>query len=272
MRCGPRRYPGGLAQQGWRDCRDPGRDGHGGGIVTADGSMPPAPLADADSQAAAVAALRALAGLDPARRAHWSARLAAAAGPVSADFGPEVMALDAADRPVPGPASQLGWLLWADALDAGRPRPRRPSGWSEPDVLTRFGVRTLSAEHPAFRADGYHRGSIWPFDNWIAWAGLRRHGEREAAERVRAGVLRGAGRAGALPGAVRGGPRTAGCSGIPMANRVQAWTVGAVVAFTTGCDRPLPPALAAGPDQQRQRHHAHDRQQQPEQRPSACCR
>ena len=77
-------------------------------------------------------------------------------------------------------------------------------------MLTRFGVRTLSAEHPAFRMHGYHRGTIWPFDNWIAWAGLRRHGQPQAAERIRSGVLARAARAGPLPGAVRGATGTGG--------------------------------------------------------------
>ena len=37
------------------------------------------------------------------------------------------MALEADDRPVPGAGSQLGWLLWADALSPDATR-RRPSG------------------------------------------------------------------------------------------------------------------------------------------------
>src|SRR6188472_4277865 len=51
VRCGPRTFPGGLSQQGWRDARDPATDAHGGGIVREDGTAPRAPMADADSQA-----------------------------------------------------------------------------------------------------------------------------------------------------------------------------------------------------------------------------
>jgi glycogen debranching enzyme len=232
VRCGPRRYPGGLAQQGWRDCLDPNRDGHGGGIVAVDGSMPAAPLADADSQAVAVAALHALTELDPTRRAHWSARRARLRARLSADFGPEVMALDAADRPVSGAGTQLGWLLWADALD-GPGAAAAAERLAEPDVLTGFGARTLSAGHPRFQAGGYHRGSIWPFDNWITWAGLRRAGHPQTAERVRSGVLRALAELGHYP-ELYAVHRDGRLSGIPMGNRVQAWTVGAVVAFTAG--------------------------------------
>ena len=232
VRCGPRRHPGGLSQQGWRDSRDPAPDGHSGGIVGVDGRAPSAPMADADSQAAAVAALAALAVLEPARAAHWTERWAQLRARLSADFGPEVMALDAADVPVTGAGSQLGWLLWAGALDepaaaAAADRLLRP------DVLTPFGVRTLSADHPGFRVSGYHRGSVWPFDNWLAWGGLRRHGYEDAAERIRSGVLgalRELGRYPELYGVDRGGQLCA----LPAANRVQAWTVGAVVGFDAG--------------------------------------
>ena len=69
VRHGPRRAGGGLAQQGWRDTTDPlDPDTHGGGILREDGSAPAPPLADADSQAVAVAAMRALARLSGERR------------------------------------------------------------------------------------------------------------------------------------------------------------------------------------------------------------
>lgn len=235
VRCGPRRYPGGLAQQGWRDSGDPSSDGSTGGIVTAEGAMPPAPLADADSQAAAVAALRALVGLDPDRRQHWAARLAGLRARLAADFGPDVMALDAHDRPVPGAGSQLGWLLWADALD-GPAAAAAAARLGRPDVLTPFGVRTLSSEHPCFRVDGYHRGSIWPFDNWIAWAGLRRHGAAEVAERIRSGVLAALARLGRYPELYAVTHPAGRVRGLAQANRLQAWTVGAVVAWRDGWD------------------------------------
>ena len=44
---------------------------------------------------------------------RWRARLRAR---IEAAFLPDVMALEADDTPVPGAGSQLGWLLWADAL------------------------------------------------------------------------------------------------------------------------------------------------------------
>ena len=62
-----RRAPGGLVQQGWRDTVDPiaqeGSPSQGSGIVHEDGSAPEPPVADGDTQAAALAGLRGLARL-----------------------------------------------------------------------------------------------------------------------------------------------------------------------------------------------------------------
>ena len=88
-----------------------------------------------------------------------------------------------------------------------------------------MGLRTLSAEHPVFSPEAYHRGSVWPFDSWLGWGGLRAAGRAEDAERVRRGVLSGieaVGRAPELYAVGSDGPEP-----IPIANRVQAWTVGA---------------------------------------------
>jgi glycogen debranching enzyme len=228
VRYGPRKAPGGLVQQGWRDAVAPvERHPYGAGIVRADGSAPEAPLADADTQAAAHAALQALERLDPA--GGWAERTAALRAEVTARFGPDVMAIEADGTPVPGAGSQLGWLLWSGALegDAGEAAADRLVA---PDVLTRYGLRTLSSDHPAFDAHAYHRGSVWPFDNWLGWLGLRAAGRDEDAERVRSGVLAALdelGRAPELYAVTRSGE----LEPVAMSNRVQAWTVGARWAF-----------------------------------------
>ncbi|MDQ6935239.1 MAG: hypothetical protein M3130_08145 [Actinomycetota bacterium] len=234
VRCGPRVSPGGLAQQGWRDCLDPAADPFGGGIVAADGSMPASPLADADSQAAAVAALDALTRLDVERQPHWVRLRDRLRERVGRDFAPDVMARDGADRVVPGAGSQLGWLLWSGALSeqaAGAAVERL----SRPDVHTKYGVRTLSTDHCSFRADGYHRGAVWPFDCWFAWGGLRASGAHGLADQVRDGVRRALAALGRYP-ELYSVSRSGELAAIPVANRVQAWTVGAALAFETGWD------------------------------------
>jgi glycogen debranching enzyme len=208
-----RRAPGGLVQQGWRDSVDPiGSPSRGSGILHEDGSPPEPPVADADTQAAA----------------HAQAGEALAAR-IGAAWDPETMALDAHDRPVRGAGSQLGWLLWAGAPVAGA-----AERLSEPDVLTGFGLRTLSDRHPQFDAFSYHRGSVWPFDSWLGWGGLRAAGHAEAAERVRGGVLAGVERIGHYPELYAVTP--GGSEPIAISNFVQAWTVGAVWALRNEWD------------------------------------
>ncbi len=228
VRCGPRRFSGGLEHQGWRDSRDPAADPHGGGIVQPDGSQPKAPLADIDSQAAAVAGLDALAVLQPERRAHWAGLAARLRARLSGLAMLEPMAVDGDDAVVVGAGSQLGWLLWADALDEAATEVvvRR---LLQPDLLTQYGVRTLSSAHPQFRATGYHRGAVWPFDNWFVWSGLRRIGH-PTADRVRDGVLDALNRLTHYP-ELYSVDREGGLARIDIANQVQAWTVGAAVAF-----------------------------------------
>jgi glycogen debranching enzyme len=211
-----------LSQQGWRDTVDP-QAAYGGGILRPDGTTPESPLADTDSQAAAHAALRALAELDPG--AGWSERADALRTRLSAEFVPDVMAVEAGDRPVRGAGSQLGWLLWADALEPAA-REAAADRLSAPDVLTSFGLRTLSSESPLFAPHNYHRGAVWPFDSWLGYGGLLAAGRPAGAERVRAGVLEALERLKRAPelyAVTRGGE----LEPIALSNRVQAWTAGA---------------------------------------------
>jgi glycogen debranching enzyme len=142
------------------------------------------------------------------------------------------MALDAHDRPVRGAGSQLGWLLWAGAPVAGA-----AERLAEPDVLTDYGLRTLSDRHPQFDPQSYHRGSVWPFDSWLGWGGLRAAGHAEAAERVRRGVLAGVERIGHYPelyAVTKSDPTHPEVA--TLSNFVQAWTVGAVWALRNEWD------------------------------------
>ena len=213
----------------------------GAGIVRLDGSEPAPPLADADTQAVAVAALDALARLDGGRRLG-RARGGAAVGAAS-DWGPDVMALEHDGTPVPGAGSQLGWLLWARALspDAAAAAAERLVA---PDVLTPFGLRTLSTAHPAFRPLAYHRGGGLAVrllarlgraarggPDGRGRARARRRSRCARPARPRAGALRGHGAGELEP--------------VPVANRVQAWTVGARWAFEHEWDGRGPGAVGS---------------------------
>ena len=232
LRHSPGAFAGGLSQQGWRDSIDAAGDADGGGYVRADGSNPSPPLADADTQAVAYAALRAVARMtgEPA----WTARADALRALLSERFGADVMALEAGDVAVAGAGSQLGWLLWADALEPEAAR-AAADRLCEPDVLTGFGLRTLASSDPNFAPANYHRGAVWPFDSWLGWGGLRAAGRVQEAERVRAGVLAALDRLGRAPELYAVGVDGA-LAPIPLSNRVQAWTIGARWALEHGWD------------------------------------
>ena len=186
VRHSPGAFAGGLAQQGWRDTIDAAADADGGGYVRADGTNPAPPLADADTQAVAVAALRALAadrrsGVRPAR---------ALAGAAHRAFGPEVMALEAGDVPVPGRG-----LAARLAAVGGRARARGGAAAAaerlcEPDILTR--VRAAHARRDAIPSFAPATTTAAPSGRSTrGWAGAAcaRAGARERPRRVRTGVL-----------------------------------------------------------------------------------
>jgi glycogen debranching enzyme len=224
VRHAPGEWPA-LTQQGWRDAFDPTDPAEGGsGILRPDGTAPEPPLADLDSQAVAHAALRAL---------GWEDRAAALRERLSA-LVPDVVAVEAGDRPVEGAGSQLGWLLWADALD-GDARALAAERLCAPDILTGYGLRTLSSESPVFDPHNYHRGAIWPFDSWLGWGGLRAAGRPADAERVRTGVLTALDRLGRAP-ELYAVSDDRGPEPVALSNRVQAWTIGARRALEQGWD------------------------------------
>jgi glycogen debranching enzyme len=223
VRHGPRRAPGGLVQQGWRDAEDPVDPGnHGAGILQPGGEVPAAPLADADTQAVSAVALRALSVLS--NEGRWGQAASKLAARVEESFDLETLALAGDGRKVAGAGSHLGWMLWADVLSPVA-RDEAAERLCRSDLLTQWGLRTLSSRHPLFASTAYHRGAVWPFDSWLGWGGLRAAGQAAAAERLRRGTLAAIESIGGAPelfAVAADGPQP-----IPIANRVQAWTVGA---------------------------------------------
>jgi glycogen debranching enzyme len=81
----------------------------------------------------------------------------------------------------------------------------------------------------------YHRGSVWPFDSWLGWGGLRAAGRAAEAERVRRGVLAALDQLGRSP-ELYAVSRAGAVEPVPLSNRVQAWTVGAQWALANEWD------------------------------------
>ncbi|MGH7152797.1 MAG: amylo-alpha-1,6-glucosidase [Acetobacteraceae bacterium] len=93
--------------------------------------------------------------------------------------------LDGQKRPVWTVASNPGHLLWSGIVPEERAG-RVVQRLMQPDMNSGWGIRTLSAEHPAYNPYSYQNGSVWPHDNGIIAYGFKRYGyATEAAEIAR---------------------------------------------------------------------------------------
>jgi glycogen debranching enzyme len=93
------------------------------------------------------------------------------------------LALDADGKPVPAISSNPGHCLLMGLLDGARADATVRRLMAD-DMCCGWGLRTLSSRYPTFNPMSYHNGSIWPHDNSIVAAGLRRSGYDAAALRV----------------------------------------------------------------------------------------
>src|SRR4029453_10065994 len=93
------------------------------------------------------------------------------------------MALDGEKRPVAAISSNPAHGLYCGIVDPDKagPMARRLLA---PDMYSGWGVRTLSKSAAAYNPMSYHNGSIWPHDNAIIGAGLRRYGFAKATNRL----------------------------------------------------------------------------------------
>jgi glycogen debranching enzyme len=173
----------GLRNQVWKDSGD--------SLLLEDGSNPDPPVAWVEVQGYAVAAFRrALTilqarGVEPALQAIIAQRIALIEQQLDRFWLPDetclAMALTREKQPVPLVSSNAGHILWCDALRDARKVEALAQRLLHDDLLTDWGLRTLSAQSYAFDPFSYHRGSIWPFDNAITAAALWRLGNHDAA-------------------------------------------------------------------------------------------
>jgi glycogen debranching enzyme len=180
-----RRSPAGLRNQGWKDSHD--------AIVHADGTLAEGPIALVEVQGYAYAAkltiavvYEALGAPDVAanlRKQAQELRHAFNEAFWNPEEGTFALALDGRKRQVASVASNAGHCLYsgiADPEKAGRVAERLMAA----DMFSGWGVRTLSSSCPAFNPMSYHNGSVWPHDNAIIAAGLKRYGHDDAVNRI----------------------------------------------------------------------------------------
>jgi glycogen debranching enzyme len=145
------------------------------------------------------------------------------------DLGYYALALDGDKRPVDALTSNIGHLLWSGIVDDDRAEqvvaqllgPRLFSGW---------GVRTMAEGDGGYNPIGYHQGTVWPHDNSLIAAGLRRYGYDEEAATISFGILEAAQYfLGRLPETFAGYPRALTQFPVeyPTACSPQAWATAA---------------------------------------------
>ena len=91
------------------------------------------------------------------------------------ESGYYAFALDGDKRKVLTVASNPGHCLWAGIVPQERAA-KVVKRLMAPDMWSGWGIRTLSALHPAFNPYNYQTGSVWPHDNAIIALGFKRYG------------------------------------------------------------------------------------------------
>jgi glycogen debranching enzyme len=231
------RSPGAGPHQGWKDSDTAIVDEYGRGVGP--------PLATSELQGYHYAALR-----------HAASAFAALGEPVTAarlvararrlrrrfhaaywmpDHGCYAIALDRDGRQVRSVNSNDGHLLSTGILPA-RVAGRVARRLFAPDMFSGWGIRTLSADNPAYNPFSYHRGSVWPVEAATIAFGLARYGCVEELHRLAEATFAAAAlfEGHRLPEALGGLPRDAEHPhpGVyPRACSPQAWSASSVVAL-----------------------------------------
>jgi len=180
-----RRTPAGLLNQGWKDSGD--------GIRHRDGTPAVAPIALVEIQGYVYDAKRRLADL--ARRLgekELGAKLDAEATDLRErfdrafwmdDVGFYAIALDREKRQVGSISSNPGHCLWSGIVPPERVN-KVVDRLLDPSMDCGWGIRTYAAGQPGYNPVGYHTGTVWPHDNALIAAGMKRAGRHDAADRV----------------------------------------------------------------------------------------
>jgi glycogen debranching enzyme len=155
--------------------------------------------------------------------------------------GCPAIALDKNNKAVRVVSSNAGHLLWSQVVDSERAA-QIAMRLMQPDILTDWGLRTLSQHAYYYNPLVYHRGTVWPFDNAVIAIGLQRYGFASEARLIASSVMRAI-RAFSLPVelycVVPARWIREPCinrewllADYPQACTVQAWTAAAVLYFT----------------------------------------
>jgi glycogen debranching enzyme len=179
------RSPGGYENMGWKDSGD--------SVVYPDGSLVRGPKALCELQGYVYDAwLRMSEVFDELGKPDRAGELRTKAATLFKRFneafwdeelGFYAFALDGDKKKVLTVASNAGHCLWSGIVPperAGKVVKRLMA----PDMWSGWGIRTLSALHPAFNPYNYQTGSVWPHDNAAIAMGFKRYGFGAEAARI----------------------------------------------------------------------------------------
>ncbi len=234
LRYEPRNRVNGVANQVWRNSPD--------AVVDRHGHEPPFPRATCELQGyvydAKIRGARLAREIwgDPAYADRLEADAAALRERFNRDFWlPQreyyAFALTPDGQPVDALTSNLGHLLWSGIVEPERAG-ALAAHLSGPELFSGWGVRTYAVDQRPYNPIGAHLGAIWPSDNALVAAGLRRYGYDAEAAKVAAAmfdVVETLG--GSMPEVIAGYPRrlTKYPVQLPMAGRPQSWSSGALL-------------------------------------------
>ncbi|CEP68062.1 Six-hairpin glycosidase [Moorella glycerini] len=231
-----RESPAGLTNQGWKDSWD--------AVVDREGRIPEGPVALVEVQAYYYLALLEAAHLltvlgDKMTAAELKSRASRLKMRFNRDFWLEeegylIFALDGKKRPLTTLVSNGGHALFTGILEPERAR-RVARRLLAGDFYSGWGIRTMSKKEKAYNPMSYHNGSVWPHDNAIIAAGLRRYQCLEELSRLAGGLFAASSYFNyrRWPELFCGFTRR-GLSGpvrYPVACDPQAWAVGSLFAF-----------------------------------------
>ena len=224
----------GVRNQAWKDSSD--------AIVYEDGSQVETPIATCEEQGFVYLAKLHMSELlwwfdrkDEARRLYYEASELKKHFNDAFAMQPEgfiALGLDPAKRQIRSITSNAGHCLATAIVDDSLVEQTATRLMAD-DMFSGWGVRTLSARHPAFNPYSYHLGSVWPVEQATFALGFMRYGLHAHVERLCRAVFEAAAifDARRLPELFSGHQRDDEHpfpAHYPGANSPQAWSASAV--------------------------------------------
>jgi glycogen debranching enzyme len=145
------------------------------------------------------------------------------------ELGFYAFGLDPQKRRIETIASNAGHCLWSGIARPDRAA-RVVARLLQRDMWSGWGIRTLSADNPAYNPFSYQLGSVWPHDNGIIALGFKRYGFAAEAAQIARDISRAASYFAShrLPELYAGVERQPGTFPVQYlgANVPQAWAAG----------------------------------------------